>query len=180
MITGISFRLARRNDKVGTFAARNRFERAKIMLPKRLLALTLFAALAMMHAGALRAQSWQYTNGPYANSGSKKISDVIAFAKLNDTMLFAASDTDGVFRTSDRGDHWQQCWAVPGIRVNCIAAKGSLVLIGTTHGLVRSTDNGETFDSAQDVFYRPWLSQIVCDKSGVFYAIAGFSAGGSG
>ena len=144
-----------------------------------LYALTLFAALAAMHAAPLRAQSWQYTNGPYSNSG-KKVSDVIAFAKSNDALLFAATDTDGVFSTSDAGDHWQQYWYSPGNKVNCIAAKGSFVLIGTTKGLVRSTDGGATFDSAVDVFYRPDVLELVHDTAGIFYTVAGFSAGGSG
>jgi hypothetical protein len=143
------------------------------MLPKRLIALTLFATLAGLPACILRAQDWQYTNGPFTDTtNSKKVSDVIAFSKPFESRLFAACRANGVFRTDDRGGHWQQCWLIPKDTINTIVARGSIVLIGTYKGLARSVDSGNHFDSLQNVYYRPWIQQIVCDKNNVFYAIA--------
>jgi hypothetical protein len=47
---------------VGTFASRYSFSQHTTMFPKRLLALTLFAALAVMPPCVLRAQ-WVQMNG---------------------------------------------------------------------------------------------------------------------
>ena len=66
------------------------------MFPKRLLALTLFAALAVMPTCVLRAQ-WVRTNGP--NGGA-----VYALAEIG-TNLFAGTD-GGVFITTDNGTSW--------------------------------------------------------------------------
>jgi photosystem II stability/assembly factor-like uncharacterized protein len=129
--------------------------------------------LQILFCASAEAQTWQYTNGPFTDSAdTTKVNDVVAFSKLNDTCLFAASAAHGLFRTFDAGNHWKNVWFVQGDTVNCVASKNSIVLIGTNKGLVRSTDSGQTFDSAQLIFYRPWISEIVCDRNGNFYAIA--------
>ncbi len=61
--------------------------------------------------------------------------------------VFAA--TDGVYRSTDNGDSWQQL-PFPDTDVSCIGINGSAhVFVGTWgHGLYRSTDNGDSWVKA--------------------------------
>ncbi len=114
------------------------------MLPKRLLALTLFAALAVMHAGALRAQ-WVQTNGPYGVWPSVLgVMDSTVFAG-NTSLYSIAALTSGV-------KTWKSTnFPLPSNRsVTAMASIGSKLLVGVDsiytgsigNSIYRSTDNG--------------------------------------
>src|SRR5487761_2642831 len=101
---------------------------------KRLLTLTLFAALAVMHAGALCAQ-WVQTNGPAGGN--------ITALAVNGQSIFAASD--GIFRSDDHGESWILVDTVTG--VSNLATGADAVLALSNASLLRSTDDGGTWDS---------------------------------
>lgn len=63
--------------------------------------------------------------------------------------VFAVTFVDGVYRSTDNGDSWQNL-SFPASDVSCIAISNSaLVVVGTWgHGLYRSTDNGNSWVKA--------------------------------
>jgi Secretion system C-terminal sorting domain len=123
--------------------------------PKPLLALTLFAALAVMPTSVLRAQ-WVQTNGPY-QSGMK------CFA-VNGTDIFTAtiysdSSRAGVYRSTDNGQSWFLANAgLPiYIAVNALATSGSDLFAGLAgHGVYHSTNQGASW---------VWASSGLTDSS---------------
>jgi len=109
------------------------------MLPKRLVALTLFAALAVMHTGALRAQ-WVQTNGsPNVDPAQ------CFFASGSD--LFAGTRQNLFLRSTDNGANW---WVVDTVPILDYATPGVADIEGNDTnlfascyvGLFRSTDTG--------------------------------------
>ncbi len=112
------------------------------MLPKRLLALTLFAALAAMPPCVLRAQ-WVQTNGPYGTY-------VSCFA-VSGTNLFAGSGI-GVFLTTDNGTSWTAVNSgLNSKHVQSLAASGTNLFCGTgDSGVFISTDNGVSWNATND------------------------------
>lgn len=146
---------------MGTFAEPCGFERPN-MNPKRLLrwcgapfslrqvpapsrklkhalhALVLFAALAAMHAGALRAQ-WVQTNGPYGCA--------IYSLAFQDSVLFAATDS-GIYATHDFGGSWQlSSQGLPKKRFIALAATKHELFAATDSGIFLSKDKGQSWSS---------------------------------
>ena len=145
------------------------------MLPKRLLALTLFAALAAMHASALRAQ-WVQTNGLLGASNALLVSGSDLFAgtwagvfRSSDSgkswtsaesglenrevfaltiigaKLFAGTDS-GVFVSIDSGAKWNAVYGLSQVRMASWCVFGADVFAGTLgNGVFRSTDSGVTW-----------------------------------
>ena len=108
------------------------------MLPKRLLALTLFAALAVMPVCGLRAQ-WVQTNGPYNLS--------ISCMAANGTDLFLGIQNTGIFGSTDLG----KSWTTGGGYGAAIAISDSAIFSGDFGGLLRSTDSGASWVPVDDV-----------------------------
>jgi photosystem II stability/assembly factor-like uncharacterized protein len=104
------------------------------MLPKRLLALTLFAsALVVVPPCVLRAQ-WVQTNGPYGVHAT-------SFAVI-DSNLFVGTG-DGVFLSTDTGKNWKaKNKGLTGTRVFSLGSMGNRIFAGTDSGIFRSTNNG--------------------------------------
>ncbi len=111
------------------------------MFPKRLLALTLSAALTVMEPYVLRAQ-WAPTNGPFGGtvSGMDRIG----------TKLFATTGFGG-FESSDYGNQWSEPDST--FVANFILSRDSLLFASTGNGFYRSTDSGATWDSIAFGFY---------------------------
>src|ERR1039458_2291182 len=109
------------------------------MLPKRLIALTLFAsALAVMPPCVLRAQ-WVQTNGPYGGR--------IAGLTIMGKNLFASTYEGLVLRSTDNGQNWtllHKFLADTGIEVQALDGNlfGYVWGPGTLFSLFRSTDSG--------------------------------------
>ncbi|HET6402939.1 MAG TPA: hypothetical protein VFH95_16265 [Candidatus Kapabacteria bacterium] len=123
------------------------------MLPKRLLALTLFTALAAMHADELRAQ-WVQTNGPYGQP-------VYCFA-VSGMNLFAGTDS-GVYRSTDNGISWSAANnGYPVGKVEALFAFGAKLFAGsenTRHTIYRSSNNGMSWEVSDSGV--PGVSTIV-------------------
>jgi len=153
------------------------------MLPKRLLALTLFAALATMHAGALRAQ-WVQCNGPSGGT-------VNALASM-DPYVFATT-SGGLYRSTNNGRSWALVQSGiadnPGIAIDgktiyfasdrlyvsedsgttwtvldslpCsagqLAVMGRYLYLCSFEGLYRTLDRGQTWESIGDFFNKAIL-----------------------
>jgi photosystem II stability/assembly factor-like uncharacterized protein len=79
------------------------------MFPKRLLALTLFAALAVMPTCALRAQ-WQQTNGLYGgNIGSFATDGHTLFLNIAVGAVFPSPNREGtIFQSTNGGLSWSE------------------------------------------------------------------------
>ncbi len=124
---------------MGTFATPRRFETSNDMLPKRLLAIILAAALAAMGGRVARAQ-WVQTNGPYG-------ADVTCFVVSNSN-LFAGTN-QGVFLSSDTGKTWEsKNNGLIGKWTYSLAAIGTRIFVGTDSGVFLSTDEGQTWIKA--------------------------------
>ncbi len=102
------------------------------MLPKRLLAITLGAALAAMGGRDVRAQ-WVQTNGPLGGR-------VTCLALAGDTVY--AGSSGGVFRSLDSGLHWQNLNSPPA--VNAILLSNSKIFTSCgEHVFVTSNDGAK-------------------------------------
>jgi photosystem II stability/assembly factor-like uncharacterized protein len=111
------------------------------MFPKRLLALILFATLAVMPPCVLRAQ-WVQTNGP-------GIPTVTSFAVIG-TTIFAGTSGSGVFRSTNMGLNWTSL-------SNGVSNASNLTVLGTDLFAIvqdgntdvwRSTDYGNSWSRA--------------------------------
>ncbi len=115
------------------------------MIPKRLIAFSLFAALAFAPAGSLRAQ-WVPTNGPFGS--------YVDCAAISGSNLFVATN-NGIYRSTNNG----QTWAASnnGLPTNsfcnayALAASGPNIFVSLyPDGVFRSTDNGLTWGDANN------------------------------
>ncbi len=107
------------------------------MFPKRLLALTLFATLAVMPPCMLHAQ-WVQTNGPWGGT-------VQAFTFQNGS-LFAGTWGDGIFRSTDNGASWTpSSTGLTNGAVQTFAIVGTNIFAGTDSGVYLTSDNGNTW-----------------------------------
>lgn len=82
---------------------------------------------------------WVQTSGPiqYGN---------ITFLVSNAQIIFASNPDSGVFRSSDKGDHWLKVYSNQwNEKVNCMLARKSTVYLGTSNGIECSTDNGASW-----------------------------------
>jgi photosystem II stability/assembly factor-like uncharacterized protein len=106
------------------------------MFPKRLLALTLFAALAVMPACVLRAQ-WVRTSVTVSNN------PVYCFA-VRDSFLFVGTG-DGIFRSTDTGTNWTKNnngLQSPDYIHDLMFNGSTLYSASDGGGVAHSTDNG--------------------------------------
>ena len=103
---------------------------------------TLLAVLITLMAGAGMAQTdfWEQTNGPFGGT-------VNSLAINSNGDIFAGTDGDGVFRSSDNGDNWTQINAgLTNTKVRALAINSSgEIFVGTLSGVFRSTDNGDNW-----------------------------------
>ena len=109
------------------------------MFPKRLLTIGLFAAALFAHAGFARAQ-WVQTNGPWCQN-------IRCFA-IHDSILFAGTWANGLFRSTDNGKSW-----IPidsgisragynNLIVNALLQKGPDLFAATAGGVFVSANDG--------------------------------------
>jgi photosystem II stability/assembly factor-like uncharacterized protein len=126
-------------DGASDCAALNRFF---LFLPcalTRLCAvLVLFCATINVHAQPLQ---WEQTNGPYGGN--------ITCFVTSGTMIFAGTDTGGMFRSLDNGEHWIQInTGLAGRNISSLVVRGTTLFAGTDNGIFRSTDNGTSWTAA--------------------------------
>jgi photosystem II stability/assembly factor-like uncharacterized protein len=110
------------------------------LFPKRLLALTLFAALAVMPTCVLRAQ-WVPANGPY-----QPFKGIIrSIAAIGDT-IFTCDDWSGLYRSTNAGTSWT---LVNNLEADLLFPFGQSLLAGS-YGVYQSSDYGAnwTLDTA--------------------------------
>ncbi len=103
------------------------------------------------------------SNGPYLFAGAFH-----GYGPIN------PSDFSGVFRSTDEGAHWKLVDTL--FTPQCIAAKGNVVLVGSTRGLVYvSTDTGTTWtaEGRGFPFYLVYSVKFVGDNN----ILAGTSGG---
>jgi len=107
-------------------------------LAKFLMATVLCFAILTLSATTMAAFSWEPTNGPYGGH----IFDLAVNASGH---VFAASETNGVFRSTDNGSSWTQ---VTSTEVDPLVINSSgHIFAGTNDGVLISTDNGDTWSS---------------------------------
>ena len=76
-----------------------------------------------------------------------------------DGVIYVGSDLSGVYRSTDRGQSWQPLGARQGLFATHISGlgfdsrDGSVLYIGTDHGIYRSADGGESFTQTLDSGY---------------------------
>jgi len=118
-----------------------------------------------LFSNPLRCQ-WVQTNGPYANS--------VHCLTSVDTVLFAGTD-DGVFRSTDSGDHWIQVNnGLTDYSVNSLAAMGPKLFAGTGGGVFVTTDYGTNWSAMNQGLTDYDVITLVADKPNLF---AGVSSG---
>ncbi|HZK77254.1 MAG TPA: hypothetical protein VFD13_10125 [Candidatus Kapabacteria bacterium] len=122
------------------------------MLPKRLLALILFAALAVMPPCALRAQ-WVQTNGPYGG--------FIYCLTVNGTNLYAGTDS-GIFLSTNNGDNWRSLSKPSNDGINALAVSGARLFALTGDGLFFTTDSGESWTKPSDSILKSVTPTCFC------------------
>jgi photosystem II stability/assembly factor-like uncharacterized protein len=145
------------------------------MFSKRILALTLFAALAVMPPCVLRAQ-WVQTNGQYGGE--------IGAITVSGNNIFALDVTygnlGGVFISSDTGRNWN-LFSLSGNVVQYVAGCGAYLFAWTQDSFYVSKNNGRTWieDSNRtawiDSSYIPSFSTFVQANSNIFAGGVGVS-----
>jgi photosystem II stability/assembly factor-like uncharacterized protein len=119
---------------LGTFGSRHSFSLHTTMLPKRLLALTLFAALAVMPPCVLRAQ-WVQTNGP--NGGD------ISALMVDSSGVVAVNWNEGVFQSTDLGLNWEPAGqGLPNSAIWSLYRFGKYLFAGTDENGIYRTSYG--------------------------------------
>jgi hypothetical protein len=109
------------------------------MSPKRLLALILFAVLAVMHAGVVRAQ-WVQCNGPGGSS--------ILILTMLGPYVFAGTTGDGLLRSTDNGESWEHVTlGKTNADITGIVVSGPQVFVASD-SLYTSSDSGWTWQAS--------------------------------
>ncbi len=103
------------------------------MLPKRLLALTIFAALAVLQPCVLRAQMWQPTNGLYGGGFSSVVE--------NRGVLFGEFGSYGIFRSTDEGVTWSPANQNLPPSVGNLVSDGTHVFLGSEYQIYMWSDD---------------------------------------
>ena len=105
----------------------------------KFLVVTVFCfATTILCGNAVAAFSWEPTNGPHGGH-------IFHLAVNAGGHIFAASETNGVFRSTDNGSSWTQ---VTSAEVDPLAINSSgHIFAGTQDGVLISTDNGDNWSS---------------------------------
>src|SRR6185369_12130180 len=104
---------------------------------KNIFTLIFLSVLAIFTAPPAAAQ-WKQTNGPYADN-------ITAFY-LSSTLTLAGSYRNGIYRSTDEGNHWAVSDYNYGASVTSFCAFGGALYAGTDgEDIHRSTDAGRTW-----------------------------------
>jgi len=99
--------------------------------------------------------------------------EITAFA-VNGTALFAGTDSNGVYRTTDGGASWSPVnTGLPiGTFVYNFAVSGGDVFVGAFYpGIYRTTNNGESWDSVSQGLYTATTSALAANGTSVFACV---------
>lgn len=119
-------------------------------------------AIALLNIGASWAsQQWQ----PLNPGAGGQVQDIVTDPNQAN-VVYLASDMEGVYKSSDNGEHWHITGQLVNNRVYAISVApgdSNKVLVGTLYGLHVSTDGGATYELAPEtenvsiasVAYRP-------------------------
>ncbi len=110
----------------------------RIMLPKWLLALTLFAALAVMPGCVLQAQ-WVQTNGPYGGNINAIASIDSSLFVATDSEIYISQNYDGSWKLSNQGLPKNQFISLVATKQEIYAATDSEIFL--------SIDKGQSWSS---------------------------------
>ena len=103
--------------------------------------LALFLLITTLAISLVPSESqaqWVFTKGPdYSRSSS------VNSLAMSGPILFAGTDSRGVFRSTDDGANWSQVDSgLTNMYVTSLAVSGSNLLVGTMSGVFLSTNNG--------------------------------------
>jgi photosystem II stability/assembly factor-like uncharacterized protein len=115
--------------------------------------------------GLLRSRDRCATWAPVALPWKGIVSDVdVVFSRR----AMIVSTWRDAFRTSDNGDTWEPAAKMPSRPSISVADSASGVLIGTSSGVYRSTDDGLSWTHLG--FTRRWVGQMIMTPRGEIYA----------
>ncbi|MEN9973176.1 MAG: hypothetical protein RIS20_1523 [Bacteroidota bacterium] len=107
----------------------------------------LFAAVA----GGVISTSTSSIHWKNKSNGLPPNCDLRAICTLNNLLIVGGSNGNGIYISSDNGDHWMEAnTGLGNFEVRCIHISGQDIFIGTTTGVFKSSDhcNSWTFASA--------------------------------
>src|ERR1039457_6167495 len=118
--------------------------------------------------------SWYQTNGPYGGD--------VGSIVIDSTGNLFAGTTEGVYRSTDKGNHWVQFGFkdtnVTGLIINkkgqifaCYGLVSATVPVYPCHGIYRSNDGGISWQLKISGFYSPTPAiSFAMTKDGILYA----------
>jgi photosystem II stability/assembly factor-like uncharacterized protein len=119
----------------------------------------------VMDVGLFRSRDRCATWAPVALPWKGTVSDVdVVFSRR----AMIVSTWRDAFRTSDNGDTWEPAAKMPSRPSISVVDGASGVLIGTSNGVYRSTDDGLSWTHLG--FTRRWVGQMIMTPRGEIYA----------
>ncbi len=117
----------------------------------------LFVSFLFRISSFVQTHVWQPTNGPYDGS-------VWCLAGTRSGNLFAGGP-NGIFRSSDQGNHWASVGFTVNNAIFAVAGDSSgSVLAGAVDGIYRSTDDGASWSLLG--FSNSQIKSIAVDSKG--------------
>ena len=139
------------------------------LMATRVLLLALCSLVALSIVGRQVRGQWTPTNGP--NGGQ------VTALLTTPGALFAGTQTNGIFRSTDGGYSWQPSDnGLSWLGVNVFCQWHGTVFAGTGGGIYRSTDLGEHWDSCNGNFGTYYFTALFGDSEGTFFASTGSGA----
>ena len=128
---------------------------------------SLVFAIIIMPFSKVSAQ-WVQTSGPFGGGGM-----VRAFGSLSDSTdssyLFAGAYLGGVFRSSDNGETWTTInTGLTDTDINCFAALGTNLFVGTAAGVFHSSNEGTTWSASSTGLTNTYIFSLVVSGANLF------------
>ena len=109
----------------------------------------------------------------YADSQWTKITPVKDYGKVSllkkDTYLYDATSFSGIYVSSNEGESWNHIYNADTSVINCIDVSGKYIFAGTDTTVIRSTDNGKTWNIIKFAFLQDeHIQDIAICKNSIF------------